>query len=252
MSNRFKAPRLPRGVTAADLISENPSAALIDWRKGNLRVLADFMEALPREKHDQSTFCGIGGQKSNGFCGTQTCALGWFISGGLSPHLGWTYFEKNYQQALKNARAMRETSKGELDLDDLAVIPVINNTAVIRNGEARNGMNYSYRYVAYVFFGQSAWGNVFSEAYLPKDEVVAELRRLADDAQDQFGQSELGVPHCYTEVYETPTVAALLVAKAPTTFAINYVNGDGSVKRFRSVETFRRSRAYTEEVSAWV
>lgn len=241
MSNRFKAPRLPRGVTAKQLLARIPNTTVRNWRRGNLRALANFMSALPGEKHKQSTFCGLGGTESNGFCGTRSCALGWFMMGGLSPHMGWTFFKENYAYAVRESQAVTGNHALDPGADALNVIPVVNNVALVQSG------GQYYRYLGTVFFGKGAWEQVFSEAYLSTPQVVEGLSGLSSVSAHP---DELGVEKWDSEhPCEAPHVANVLVKRAPRELAVHYVCSD--VIKFASLEEFRRSPQYLAEIKRW-
>ena len=109
----------------------------------NCERLADYMERLPREEHNQARYANP--------CGTPACALGWAAFSNLFEGL---------QFGVK-------PNKADPSGYPIALLPVI------------NGGRFNWDDAGRYFFGRAAETRVFDNLSLSKGEVVARLRGVA-------------------------------------------------------------------------
>ena len=120
----------------------------------NCERLADYMERLPAEEHDQSRYANP--------CGTPACALGWAAFSNLFEGL---------QFGVK-------PSKADPASDPLIMLPVV------------NGGYFNWDDAGRYFFGMAAETRVFDNPDLSKGEVVARLREVAAEYRALLSPTE--------------------------------------------------------------
>lgn len=120
----------------------------------NCERLADYMERLPAEEHNQGRYANP--------CGTPACALGWAAFSNLFEGLQF---------------GVLPSSADPTD-DPLKLLPVI------------NGGRFNWDEAGRYFFGMAAETRVFDNPSLTKGAVVARLRDLAAEYRERLNPTE--------------------------------------------------------------
>lgn len=119
------------------------------WQADNCDTLADFMDALPNEKHKQEVFCQVSSETE---CGTAGCAMGWAAMSGLFDGLQY---------------GVERDSRGQ---------PLSLTFPVVNGARGHNWLG-----AGDMFFGEWASRHrVFARSVLSKNEVVLRLRQCAN------------------------------------------------------------------------
>lgn len=158
--NPYKGDTVPQTRTHPHLAKDMSSRLRRLMCADNCEKLADLMEAMPKRRHEQSTFglCVVDKGKEANVCGTTACALGWAVLTHLIPGLQYKMHQFSTYQ-LRNGVAV--------DVVEYSYVPLL------------NGVETSWGLAGEYCFGEAAWHRVFSRGRGSRATVIRRLRAIA-------------------------------------------------------------------------
>lgn len=145
---------VPQTTAPLDLIDymKGDTDRRLEFMASNCEKLADLMERVPKQNHNQDTFIEGDGQfpdnKNQHACGTVACGLGWAALSHVIPGLQYKF--------------------------DNPLKPSFDSVTPTVNGEEA-----SWGEAGYMFFGEDAFEETFMETSLSKEQLIENLREHA-------------------------------------------------------------------------
>lgn len=148
--------------------------------------LANYLEHLDGQPHDQATWCHVRND-SGKVCGTPSCALGHAVAGGLIPGAALTVLSNSYRlsEAGLDPNALQAFDYAyneEHEKDLLFAVPVGQNVEGISYMEGyptRNGTWIPWEEIGIEYYGAVVRDCIFYATCSKLDEVIADLREYA-------------------------------------------------------------------------
>lgn len=144
--------------------------------------LANLLETIPDEEHDQETWAVLSSDDNGHFCKTPQCALGWAVHRGLIPDARLAILA--YSGSLEDNDPSKFTwfadaADGPDDLTMFEIPEKFDPAGHVDVFPVRNGMYFDWGQLGEEHYGQVVTHGVFYDSDLTKAEVIKLLREYA-------------------------------------------------------------------------